>query len=78
EFEQMKRRILACWDQIQEIAANTPTSQQFTSWLERVGGPTDGRSIDLSDAEIAEALDYSMYLRRRFTVNTLTHVLGLR
>jgi len=77
DFEQIKQRILDRWDDIRDIAINTPTSQQFTDWLQQVGGPTDGQSIGLSDDEIAQALEYSMYLRQRFTVSTLTHVLGL-
>ncbi|MCI0478483.1 MAG: sn-glycerol-1-phosphate dehydrogenase [Anaerolineales bacterium] len=76
-FDLLRQRIVARWDQVQAIASQVPAPQQLIDWLELVDGPVDGGGIGLSNSEIALALEFSHYLRNRFTINKLWFMLDL-
>ena len=76
-FGTLKQRIADRWTEIQEIAARVPPAQRIADLLDQVGGPSDPRAVGLSEDEVRLALEFSRYLRRRFTVNTLGRTLGL-
>ena len=42
-----------------------------------VGGPATTGELNLSPEEIRVALDYSHYMRKRFTINKLRILLGI-
>jgi histidinol dehydrogenase len=73
----LEQRIADRWTEIQEIAACVPPAQRIVDLLDQVGGPSDPRAVGLSEDEVRLALQFSRYLRRRFTVNTLGRTLGL-
>ena len=76
-FEQLKARILARWDDIQAIAATVPPPARLTELLQKVGGPSDTRTLGLNDDEVAMAQKYAHFLRNRFTVMKLAYFVGL-
>jgi glycerol-1-phosphate dehydrogenase [NAD(P)+] len=75
-FEQLKRKILANWDEIQAIAAQTPPSAEIAALLAQVGAPTTAAELGFDDAERDLAIANGHYLRDRFTVRKLVRVLG--
>lgn len=76
-YDQLKQKIVDRWAEIQAIAASVPSPQMLAGLLRSVGGPIEPVAIGLSDAELALALDYSHYLRNRFTVLKLNRILGI-
>ncbi|MBN1977341.1 MAG: sn-glycerol-1-phosphate dehydrogenase [Anaerolineae bacterium] len=77
DFEALKRRIIDKWDEVLEIAATVPPAQEIIRLLEQVGGPTTPQQLGLSAEETQAALDHAHYLRDRFTVAKLGHLMGL-
>lgn len=75
DYDALKRRILDNWDTIQEIAAEVPPPEDILDWLARVGGPTTTAQLGLSAEEQTLAETTAHYLRNRFTVRKLIHVL---
>ena len=55
-----------------------PTSQELVDLTRKAGGPVNAKMIGLGDDEIALGLEYSHYLRNRFTVLKLSRILGIR
>lgn len=76
-FEVLKTSILDCWQEVQEIAAGVPSAKELTRWLRMVGGPATTGELNLTEEEIQLALDYSHYMRKRFTINKLRILLGI-
>ena len=76
-FIELKGRILADWSEIQEIAASVPSPAQMTDWLRQAGAPVSGGELGLNETEIRQAMQYSHYLRGRFTINKLRLMLGI-
>ncbi len=76
-FESVKARILDRWDDVQAIVAGVPTAGEFSSWLKRVGGAVSPAELNLSESEVRLALDYSHFMRKRFTINKLRLWLGI-
>jgi len=77
KFELLKQRIINQWSLVQEIAAAVPAPQELAGLLEQAGAETSAQSLGLSDQEVKLALDYGHYLRNRFTVRKLNHLIGL-
>ncbi len=77
EFEDLKARLIQHWPQVQEIAGTVPRAAELTEMLKTVGGPTTPEELGLHADEVAPALEYSHYLRNRFTVNKLKHLLNV-
>jgi glycerol-1-phosphate dehydrogenase [NAD(P)+] len=77
DFEALKQRIIDNWDEVLEIAATVPPAQEIAGLLEQVGGATAPQHLGLSEEETQAALDHAHYLRARFTVAKLGHLMGL-
>jgi len=77
-FGLLKQRILDHWAGILEIASAVPTSQELVDLTRKAGGPVNAKMIGLGDDEIALGLEYSHYLRNRFTVLKLCRIIGIR
>lgn len=75
--EQLKRKILAHWDEIQAIAAQVPPAETIAALLATVGGPTTADNLGFDAAERELAIANGHYLRDRFTSRKLVRVLGL-
>ena len=76
EFDTLKQRILAHWDEIQAIAAQVPPPEEIAALLAEVGGPTIVAELGLTADEQALAEANGHYLRNRFTVRKLMRVLN--
>ncbi len=76
-LDALKQRIDDRWDTIQEIAARVPPPGQIAGYLERVGAPTSGAALGLTEDEVARGVEYGHYLRSRFTVMKLSRMLGI-
>jgi glycerol-1-phosphate dehydrogenase [NAD(P)+] len=73
----VKQNIVDCWPAIQEIVATVPPPARIVQLLEQVEGPSTPQAMGLDDHDVEQALQFSHYLRGRFTVSTLGRVLGL-
>ena len=76
EFQKIKERIIDKWDEILEIAEQVPPPSQLTKWLQGVGAPTRPEELGLGERETRQALEYSHYLRDRFTINKFRILFG--
>lgn len=76
-FSELKQHILDNWEGILEIADTVPAPDQIAGWLRRAGAPVQGEELGLNATEINQAMQYSHYLRRRFTINKLRLLVGL-
>ncbi len=77
DFEQLKQKIADNWDEIQRIAAAVPSPQELATLLRLVGGQTELTAFGFAQAEIDEAVKYAHYLRNRFNVDKLGHIIGV-
>ncbi len=75
-FDQLRQRIIDRWSDVQDIAASVPAPQVMLDLLRATGGPLDPQRLGLSAAEVDEALRHAHYLRNRFTILKLSHMLG--
>ena len=76
-YDDIKRKILAHWDDIQAIAAQVPAPEAVAQLLRTVGGPVTVEELGLSQEEQAQAIASGHYLRDRFTVRKLARVLTI-
>jgi glycerol-1-phosphate dehydrogenase [NAD(P)+] len=81
-FEALKRKIGDYWPEIQDIAATVPPPARIIQLLESqtLGvseNPKGLHAMGLDDRDVEQALQFSHYLRGRFTISTLGRVLGL-
>ncbi|CAN5745547.1 hypothetical protein BH10CHL1_BH10CHL1_02220 [soil metagenome] len=74
-YAALKQKILDQWAEIQAIAAQVPTAQNFVELLQRVDGPTTVQALGLTAAEQTLVEQNAHYLRNRFTVRKLDKVL---
>ena len=77
DFALLKQRVLAHWDEIQALAAQVPGPEKLADLLRQAGGATHPAGLGLSDEEVQLALTESHFLRNRFTICKLEHMLGL-
>jgi glycerol-1-phosphate dehydrogenase [NAD(P)+] len=77
DFSRLKQRVLEHWDEIQVLAAQVPTREKLVDLLSQAGGATRPAGLGLSDEELQQALTESHFLRNRFTICKLEHLLGL-
>lgn len=76
-FDTLRQRIGDSWVDIQAIAANVPSAQEIADLLVQVGAPSTPQAVGLRKNEVLQALEFSHYVRNRFTVNTIGQVLGV-
>lgn len=77
DYNRLQARIVEHWSDIQDIAASVLPAETVLEVLERVGGPTDWRTLGLSEAMVEPALLYGHHIRNRFTVIKLCKMLGI-
>ncbi len=77
KLDDLKRRIVARWDEVQAIARKAPEPGQLLAWLQAAGCPLTAEALGFSEDEVRLGLDYSHYLRKRFTINKLRILLGI-
>ncbi|MCX6047068.1 MAG: sn-glycerol-1-phosphate dehydrogenase, partial [Chloroflexi bacterium] len=75
-YATLKQKILDQWPEIQAIAAQVPTAQDFGELLQQVHGPTTVQALGLTAAEQILVEQNAHYLRNRFTVRKLNKVLN--
>ena len=73
----LKQRILARWDDIQEISRQVPGPGRMTALLQAAGGPVSTAELGLTEDDRMLAQTMSHYLRPHFTVPKLLRVLGV-
>lgn len=73
----IRARLLHHWEEIQEIARRIPEPEELRQLFGLVGAPVTPEDLNLTSAEISEAIRYSHYVRSRFTVRTLLFILGI-
>lgn len=76
-FTHLKKRIVECWHEILDIADQVPSPRQITEWLQKAKGPISTDMLLLKKEEVQQAINYSHYERRRFSINKLRHILGM-
>jgi glycerol-1-phosphate dehydrogenase [NAD(P)+] len=76
-YKQLKKRILEHWEEIVKIASKVPTSEQIASLLKMANGVSNPQEIGISGEKVRQSLRWALYLRPRFTVLELTHILNL-
>lgn len=74
----LKQRIIDHWADILDIASTVPASCELADWLREVGGPVNAQLIGLEGEEVRLGLEYSHYLRNRFTVLKLSRIIGVQ
>jgi len=77
DFGAIKARIEQHWDDIRAIAETVPAGETIAGMLRMVNGPTSGHDLGLNEDETRRGLAYGHYLRSRFTIRKLWHLLGL-
>lgn len=75
-YEQLKQRILLHWDELQALTRLVPSAQEIRQLLAQAGGPTRAADLNLTDDEVLESLQYSHFIRNRFTVLKLGRIMG--
>ena len=75
DYQQLKQKILAYWDEIVEIASDVPSREEIESLLLQANGISSPQDIGISEDEVEQALRWAGYIRPRFTVLELYHML---
>lgn len=75
-FDALKHKILSNWAEIQAIAAAVPPATAVTATLRAAGGPIAPAELGLTAEDITFGVNAGHYLRERFTVRKLFHLLG--
>ena len=70
-------KVIARWDQIQEVLQQAPSAGQVRKLLEEVGGPTQPEQVELSPETVLDSIKYAKEIRARYTVLQLLWDLGL-
>ncbi|MFC1997075.1 iron-containing alcohol dehydrogenase, partial [Chloroflexota bacterium] len=76
DYQNLKQKILTHWDEIVEIASDVPSRDEIASLLLQANGIHSPRGIGISENEVEKALRWAAYIRPRFTVLDLNHILG--
>ena len=77
-YDQLKRTILDRWADVLEIASTVPKSVDLVALARKAGGPVNAEMLGIGEDEVAFGLDYSHYLRNRFTILKLSRILGIQ
>ena len=77
DFARLKQCVLEHWDEIKTLAAQVPAQEKLADLLMQAGGATHPAGLGLSEEEVQQALTESHFLRNRFTICKLGHMLGL-
>lgn len=64
------------WREVRSIADSVPEPERLTEWLRRVGGPATPEDLGIAPDLVAEAVEYAMYVRNRYTVLRLARMVA--
>lgn len=76
EFDKTRRRLIEKWETVQQIAGAVPGPETLTSYLRQAGAEPDIEALGFSAAERVWAIANGRFIRGRFTVLTLSSLLG--
>jgi len=76
KFKRICERILDRWDEVQAAAANVPDPDAIRAWIKSLGGPVTPQELGLTKEQVEIAVDYSHYLRERFSINIIRKLFG--
>lgn len=76
EFQKIKERIIEKWEDILKIANQVPVPNRLLKWLQATEAPIYPGELGLNEMETRQALEYSHYLRDRFTINKFRALFG--
>ncbi len=76
-FEPVGSTIISRWSEFQDILASVPPADEIEQLLQEVGAPSCPSALGLGEGEVQEALESCHYLRGRFTVHTVAHLLAV-
>jgi glycerol-1-phosphate dehydrogenase [NAD(P)+] len=71
----LKQKILTHWDEIVRIASDVPSRDEIATLLLQANGIHSPQEIGISEEEVEQAIRWAAYIRPRFTVLDLYHVL---
>ena len=74
-FADLKARVLAHWDELQELAALVPSPEALRDYLRTAGGAVTPGELGLSEAEVHQALMVGHFFRNRFSISKLARIL---
>lgn len=77
QIGRIQERLLASWDEVQQIAAGVPAPADIAALLETAGSVSHPSQLGISNEEIGRAVLYAMYVRDRFTILELNRMLSL-
>ncbi|MCC6614967.1 MAG: sn-glycerol-1-phosphate dehydrogenase [Anaerolineae bacterium] len=77
DYDNLKHKIADNWDEIQSVAETVPEPSVIIDALRKAGGPADYEALGLDADEVTNGLHNGHYLRNRFTVAKLSHVIDL-
>jgi len=75
-LKRVRARILEHWGEIQSIAGNVPTTEQFRAWFKLLGAPTTPQELGLTARQVDTAVNLGHYLRERFSINVIRTLFG--
>lgn len=76
DFDTVCDRLTENWSTVQQIARQVPTPDALTEKLDTVGGASSLGELGFTEDEVQWALRSGGYLRPRFTILTLSMLLG--
>lgn len=68
DWRDLKAKIVACWPEIQAVAAQVPSRPEIENILARISFPQTHGELGLTKEDITNALAGAHYLRDRFTI----------
>jgi hypothetical protein len=77
DYQILKQKILTHWDDIVKIASEVPSKDEIVSLLLQANGVHSPQGIGISEEEVEQAIRWAAYLRPRFTILDLYHLLDL-
>jgi len=71
KFKRISERILDRWDEVQAAAASVVGPDEIRAWIKSLGGPVTPQELGVTKEQAEIAIDFSHYLRERFSINTI-------
>ncbi len=75
-FKPIRERILDRWDEVQATAAVVPDPEVIRTLIKSLGGPVTPQELGVTKEQAEIAVDYSHYLRERFSINIIRKLFG--
>ncbi len=78
ELDEIRRRVIERWDDVQHIAATVPPAAQVEAWLRQVGGPVNAAELGISEEAYRTGVSCAHFYRSRFNGKKLARLLGIQ